>query len=64
MDHIASTIHYGKQCEGSCNEHFMESSGDMKLECSIDDWHVYSLDWTPTELVVLILHKCCLKFRF
>ena len=51
MDHIASTIHYGKQCEGSCNEHFMESSGDMKLECSIDDWHVYSLDWTPTELV-------------
>ena len=51
MDHIASTIHYGKQCGSSCDEHFMESSGDMKLECSIDDWHVYSLDWTPTELV-------------
>lgn len=47
LDEFASTIHYGI----CCDQKFQESSGDMKLQCSIDEYHVYSLDWTPTQLV-------------
>ena len=61
LDHIASTIHYGNRCTSSCDEHFMESSSGMKLECSIDDWHVYSLYLTSTELVILIFNRALLK---
>nr|XP_002125105.2 uncharacterized protein LOC100181198 isoform X2 [Ciona intestinalis] len=47
LHQFGSTIHYGI----CCDNHYWESSGDMQLQCSIDQYHVYTLDWTPTELV-------------
>uniref|UniRef100_F6UAD5 GH16 domain-containing protein n=1 Tax=Ciona intestinalis TaxID=7719 RepID=F6UAD5_CIOIN len=47
LHQFGSTIHYGI-VHGI---HYLETSGDVQLQCSIDQYHVYTLDWTPTELV-------------
>ncbi|CAK8673064.1 unnamed protein product [Clavelina lepadiformis] len=47
LNEFASTIHYGI----CCDNHYWESSGDLPTQCSNDQYHVYTLDWTPTELV-------------
>ena len=44
---FASTIHYGI----CCDNHYWESSGDRTTQCNNDQYHVYTLDWTPTKLV-------------
>ncbi|XP_039256442.2 glucan endo-1,3-beta-glucosidase-like [Styela clava] len=49
MAEIQSTIHFGDlPC---CDYHYYENSGDLDIDGSIDQYHVYQLDWTPTELV-------------
>uniref|UniRef100_H2Z6L9 GH16 domain-containing protein n=1 Tax=Ciona savignyi TaxID=51511 RepID=H2Z6L9_CIOSA len=47
LDQFGSTIHYGI----CCDNHYYETSGDLKMQCTTDAYHVYTLDWTPTELV-------------
>merc|ERR1712136_127601 len=46
LNQIASTIHYGTP-----SNHYWITSGDLTTGCSIDQYHVYTVDWTPTQLV-------------
>ena len=58
LDQFGSTIHYGI----CCDQHFWESSGDMKIQCSLDEYHVYTLDWTPTQLVESVFSFCINRY--
>jgi len=53
LHEISSTIHYGI----CCDNHYYESSGDLPTQCNNDEYHVYTLDWTPTKLVRIALRK-------
>merc|ERR1712135_30606 len=51
LDQIASTVHYGtRNPDNTPGTHYHVGSGAVKLDCSIDQYHVYTMDGTPEQI--------------